>query len=119
VKQKEIFRGALLGTYALVAILCFCLVVRLITLYKPDTGGLEILLRSVAVTAGFIGVLHSFVRHSLLGTGKRTYLGRCVSRAFALTPDLLAEALVFPWQATILSAVVLFIVDFVVSLIGK
>jgi hypothetical protein len=116
-RHSNTFRRTLFSTYAILSVLCFLFVVRLIVLYKPnDATPLELLLKGLAVTAGFIGVLHPIVRHRLLGQHELTSLGRLISNRFGIWPDQLAQALVFPWQVSAYSSALLFFIDFVLGL---
>jgi hypothetical protein len=115
---KRIFRVTFLLTYTLVAAVCFCLIFLIIVKYGHETTT-KIILKAVATTAGFIGVIHPLVRRALLGRGTLTSFGRSVSHRFDISPDEVADAISFPWQATLSLSVVLFIVDFVRGILEK
>ncbi len=118
--KKQVFRIVFLCTYALIATACFCLILSTIVTYgSHDKTALKVILKGVAGTAGFIGIIHPLVRRSFLGKGALTSFGRWVSHRFMISPDEVADAMSFPWQATLSLSAVLFTLDFIRGLLEK
>lgn len=115
-----LLRAALLGFYAVLALASILAVHKATLAFGSDhSTTFKTLLKSVAVAASLIGILHPLMRRTILGKGILTPLGRRVAQIFSTSPDEIADALSFPWQITLSAGVAIFALDFVRDLLGK
>jgi hypothetical protein len=112
-----VFRTAFLVTYASLALLIFCGIVKMLALsISGDIMAPKILLKGIGATAGLIGVVHPLIRRAILGKGALTQFGRWIARMFDAAPDTIADGISFPWQLTLFAGLVIFLADFVLHL---